>query len=55
MLFDLHMPDDGNGAGRRERLALFPGRHKDPVAFSEPIFVTSRNLALLDNLLVENE
>jgi hypothetical protein len=33
MLFDLGMPDDGNGGGGKERLALFPGRHKDPVAF----------------------
>ena len=41
MLFDLHMPDDGNGAGRKERLALFPGRHKDPVAFSESPEVAS--------------
>ena len=35
MLSYFHMPDDGNGAGRKEWLALFPGRHKDPVAFSE--------------------
>ena len=41
MLFDFHMPDDGNGAGRKERLACVPGRHKDPVAFSERSEVTS--------------
>ena len=41
MLFDLHMPDDGNGAGRKEWLALFLGRHEDPVAFSESPEVAS--------------
>ena len=35
MLFDLDMPDDLDRAGRKERFALFPGRHKDPVAFSK--------------------
>ena len=41
MLSDFHMPDDGNGAGRKEWLALFLGRHEDPVAFSESPEVAS--------------
>ena len=41
MLFDFHMSDDGNGAGRKECLALYSERHKDPVAFSKSSEVAS--------------
>ena len=40
-LSDFRMPNDGNGVGRKEWLALFPGRHKEPVAFSESPEVAS--------------